>query len=158
MSMARSYETTAAAGGMSAQKRINPTTFFITAVEMLKGSQTIEDMISVMYELETDEALSGLAELGTTVLKVPTTFGEMIHTFDSLGNLTIVKPDIMIAAEQSFAGIMGSVKVLESVKDKFLPMIDRLPSSSKQSFKTNFEDLSSKVIVHGTTELADFFA
>jgi len=55
MGMARSYETTPAAGGMSAQKRVNPATFFNTAVEMLKGSQTVEDMIGKMYDLETDE-------------------------------------------------------------------------------------------------------
>ena len=157
MSMARSYETVAAAGGMSAQKRVNPATFFTTAVNLLKGSQTIEEMIGKMYDLDTDDALSGLAELGSTVLKVPTAFGEITQTFDALGNLTIEKPDVMVKAEQAFAGIMGDVKVLESVKDKFLPMIDRIPNESKQAFKTNFEELSAKADVHGTKELGNFF-
>ena len=157
MSMARSYETVAAAGGMSSQKRVNPATFFTTAVNLLKGSQTIEEMIGKMYDLDTDDALSGLAELGSTVLKVPTAFGEITQTFDALGNLTIEKPDVMVKAEQAFAGIMGDVKVLESVKDKFLPMIDRIPNEAKQAFKTNFEELSAKVDVHGTKELGNFF-
>lgn len=157
MGMARSYETVAAAGGMSAQKRVNPATFFITAVNLLKGSQTIEEMIGKMYDLETDDTLSGLNQLGTTVLKVPTAFGEMKQTFDALGNLTVEKPDVMVKAEKAFAGIMGDVKVLESVKDKFLPMIDRIPTAKKQAFKTNFEDLSSKVAIHGTKELGNFF-
>ena len=157
MSMARSYETVAAAGGMSSQKRVNPATFFTTAVNLLKGSQTIEEMIGKMYDLDTDDALSGLAELGSTVLKVPTAFGEITQTFDALGNLTIEKPDVMVKAEQAFAGIMGDVKVLESVKDKFLPMIDRIPNESKQAFKTNFEELSAKADVHGTKELGNFF-
>lgn len=157
MSMARSYETVASTGGMSAQKRINPATFFTTAVNMLKGSQTIEEMIGKMYDLETDDTLSGLSELGSTVIKVPTAFGEMTQTFDALGNLTVTKPDVMVKAEQAFAGIMGDVKVLESVKDKFLPMIDRIPTAQKQVFKTNFEDLSSKVAIHGTKELGKFF-
>jgi hypothetical protein len=157
MSMARSYETTAAAGGMSAQKRVNPATFFTTAVNLLKGSQTIEEMIGKIYDLETDDTLSGLAELGSTVLKVPTAFGEITQTFDALGNLTTFKPDVMVKAEQAFAGIMGDVKVLESVKDKFLPMIDRIPNAQKQIFKNNFEELSAKVDVHGTKELAKFF-
>jgi hypothetical protein len=158
MGMARSYETVAAAGGMSAQKRVNPATFFTTAVNLLKGSQTIEEMIGKIYDLETDDTLSGLAELGSTVLKVPTAFGEITQTFDALGNLTTLKPDVMVKAEQAFAGIMGDVKVLESVKDKFLPMIDRIPNAQKQLFKTNFEDLSAKVDVHGTKELAKFFS
>ena len=157
MSMARSYETVAAAGGMSAQKRVNPATFFTTAVNLLKGSQTIEEMIGKMYDLDTDDALSGLVELGSTVLKVPTAFGEITQTFDALGNLTIEKPDVMVKAEQAFAGIMGDVKVLESVKDKFLPMIDRIPNEAKQAFKTNFEELSAKADVHGTKELGNFF-
>ena len=63
----------------------------------------------------------------------------------------------MVKAEQAFAGIMGDVKVLESVKDKFLPMIDRIPNESKQAFKTNFEELSAKADVHGTKELGNFF-
>lgn len=157
MGMARSYETVAAAGSISAQKRVNPATFFITAVELLKGSQTIEEMIGKMYDLETDDTLSGLNQLGSTVLKVPTAFGEMKQTFDALGNLTTEKPAAMVKAEQAFAGIMGNVKVLESVKDKFLPMIDRIPNAQKQVFKTNFEDLSSKVAIHGTKELGNFF-
>ena len=157
MSMARSYETVAAAGGMSAQKRVNPATFFTTAANLLKGSQTIEEMIGKMYDLDTDDALSGLVELGSTVLKVPTAFGEITQTFDALGNLTIEKPDVMVKAEQAFAGIMGDVKVLESVKDKFLPMIDRIPNEAKQAFKTNFEELSAKADVHGTKELGNFF-
>jgi hypothetical protein len=157
MGMARSYETVAAAGGMSAQKRVNPATFFTTAVNLLKGSQTIEEMIGKIYDLETDDTLSGLAELGSTVLKVPTAFGEITQTFDALGNLTTLKPDVMVKAEQAFAGIMGDVKVLESVKDKFLPMIDRIPNAQKQIFKNNFEELSAKVDVHGTKELAKFF-
>jgi hypothetical protein len=157
MGMSRSYETVAAVGGMSAQKRVNPATFFTTAVNLLKGSQTIEEMIGKMYDLETDDTLSGLAELGSTVLKVPTAFGEITQTFDAMGNLTILKPDVMVKAEQDFAGIMGDVKVLESVKDKFLPMIDRIPNAQKQIFKNNFEELSAKVDVHGTKELAKFF-
>lgn len=157
MGMARSYETVAAAGGMSAQKRVNPATFFTTAVNMLKNSQTIEEMVGKMYDLDTDDTLSGLADLASTVLKVPTAFGEMTQTFDALGNLTTLKPDVMVKAEQAFASIMGDVKVLESVKDKFLPMIDRIPNAQKQVFKTNFEDLSSKIDIHGTKELGKFF-
>jgi len=156
MGLVRSY-TPISAGGSSAGKKVNPEIFFVKAVEILKNVKNSDDIIQALQKIDSDDSITGMDLLEPVISKIQTPFGELEQIISPLGDITTLKSDAMQAAERAFSSALGSVDALQSISDKLGPMLDRFAPESRQKFKENLDNISSKPIVHAKKKLKEFF-
>lgn len=101
--------TTSAASGMTAGRRVDPTSFILAAVELLKSTKTPADINRIFTELNTN---TSIGMLNTEAINVPvqTPYGPAMQAIDPItGAITLVVPDDVQAAAASFGSLMGGL-------------------------------------------------
>ena len=101
--------TTSAASGMTAGRKVDPTSFILSAVDLLKSTKTPADINRIFTELNTN---TSIGMLNTEAINVPieTPFGPAMQAIDPLtGAISLVLPDDIISAAESFGSMMGSM-------------------------------------------------
>lgn len=95
-------------GGFSTMGRVDPTTYLANAVSLLKGNQSLGEVIANIQRLQTDTSLFGLDKLGSASFDIPTAFGMIKMTLSPTGEILNETPEVVQKAIQLFTGLMTS--------------------------------------------------
>lgn len=95
-------------GGFSTAGSVDPTTYLNNAVSLLKGNQSLGEMISNIQRLQYDTSLFGLDKLATTPFTIPTAFGNISMNLSASGVIEMVTPDAVQKAIDAFGSLMSS--------------------------------------------------
>jgi hypothetical protein len=145
----------AESGGFNTLGKVDPTTYLDNAVNLLKGNQSLGEVISNMQRLQYDTSLFGLDKLGSASFDVPTAFGIMKMVVSPTGEIVNETPDVMQKAIQAFTGLMTSGAGFPgaSLSNMFgdsasimSSLFDRLPPDKQ----TNAKNMMEGVIASGT--------
>ncbi len=145
----------AESGGFNTLGKVDPTTYLANAVNLLKGNQSIGEVISNMQRLQSDTSLFGLDKLGSATFDVPTAFGMIKMSVSPTGEIVNEMPDVMQKAIQAFTGLMTSGPGFPSASlsnmfgdsaSVMSSMFDRLPPDKQ----TNAKNMMEGVIASGT--------
>jgi hypothetical protein len=127
-------------GGFYTADRVNPEVFLKNAVDQLKGSGAVEDVMNAFQQLEGDE-LRGMDQYANVAIEVEGTFGNVVQQIDSSGNINIQIPDAVQEIIQAFQSQMGSLPGAGGMSGGMFDgsalkdMFDRLPTAEAKSFK-----------------------
>jgi hypothetical protein len=100
--------TTSAASGMTAGRKVDPTSFILSAVDLLKSTKTPADINRIFTELNTNTSI-GMVNTEAINVPVATPFGLASQVIDPLtGAISLVMPDDVKAASDAFATTMTS--------------------------------------------------
>jgi hypothetical protein len=146
---------TVESGGFNTMGKVDPTTFLANAVSLLKGNQSLGEVVSNIQRLQIDSSLFGLDKLGSASFDIPTAFGMTKMLLSPTGEIINELPDAVQKSIQAFNTLMtsgigfpsgtldnmfgGSATVMSS-------MFDRLPPDKQ----TNAKNMMEKVIAPGT--------
>ncbi len=145
----------AESGGFNTLGKVDPTTYLDNAVNLLKGNQSLGEVISNMQRLQYDTSLFGLDKLGSASFDVTTAFGIMKMSVSPTGKIVNEMPDVMQKAIQAFTGLMTSGPGFPSASLSNMfgdsasimsSMFDRLPPDKQ----TNAKNMMEGVIASGT--------
>lgn len=101
--------TTSSASGMTSGRRVDPTSFILTAVELLKSVKTPADINTIFTELYTNTSI-GLVNSEAINVPIETPYGPAMQAIDPLtGAISLVLPDDVQLAAQAFGSLMGGL-------------------------------------------------
>lgn len=144
-------------GGFNTMGKVDPTTYLTNAVSILKGNQSLGEVISNLQRLQSDTSLFGVDKLGGALFDVPTAFGVMKMSLSPTGEIKNEMPDVMQKAIQAFTGLMTSGEGFPgaSLGNMFgdsasvmSSLFDRLPPDKQ----TNAKNMMEGVIASGTNQ------
>lgn len=95
-------------GGFSTSGKVDPTTYLANAVSLLKGNQSLGEMISNLQRLQSDTSLFGLDKLVSTPFTIPTAFGDISMNLSATGAIQMVTPEPVQKAIEAFGTLMSS--------------------------------------------------
>lgn len=95
-------------GGFSTMGRVDPTTYLANAASLLKGNQSLGEVISNIQKLQSDSSLFGLDKLGKATFDVPTAFGNIKLSLSATGEILNETPEAVQKAIELFSGLMSS--------------------------------------------------
>jgi hypothetical protein len=95
-------------GGFSTSGKVDPTTYLTNAVSILKGNQSLGEVISNMQRLQSDTSLFGLDKLAATPFTIPTAFGDISMSLSATGAVQITTPEPVQKAIDAFGSLMSS--------------------------------------------------
>ena len=142
-------------GGFSTAGKVDPTTYLTNAVTLLKGNQSLGEMISNIQRLQSDTSLFGLDKLAATPFEIPTAFGSISMSLSATGAVQITTPEAVQKAIDAFSGLMSSGagfpgaslgNMFGSSSGVMSDMFNRLPPDKQTVAKNMME----KVIAPGT--------
>jgi hypothetical protein len=142
-------------GGFSTSGKVDPTTYLTNAVSILKGNQSLGEVISNMQRLQSDTSLFGLDKLAATPFTIPTAFGDISMSLSATGAVQITTPEPVQKAIDAFGSLMSSGagfpgaslgNMFGSSSGVMSDMFNRLPPGSQTIAKGMME----KVIAPGT--------
>jgi len=142
-------------GGFSTAGSVDPTTYLNNAVKLLKGNQSLGEMISNIQRLQSDTSLFGLDKLASTPFEIPTAFGNISMNVSPSGAIEMVTPEPVQKAIEAFSGLMSAGagfpgaslgNMFGSSSGVMSEMFNRLPPDKQGIAKGMME----KVIAPGT--------
>ena len=142
-------------GGFSTAGKVDPTTYLANAVSLLKGNQSLGEVISNMQRLQSDTSLFGLDKLAATPFSIPTAFGDISMSLSATGAVQITTPEPVQKAIDAFGSLMSSGagfpgaslgNMFGSSSGVMSEMFNRLPPDKQGIAKSMME----KVIAPGT--------
>ena len=142
-------------GGFSTAGKVDPTTYLTNAVSLLKGNQSLGEMVSNIQRLQSDTSLFGLDKLAATPFSIPTAFGDISMSFSATGAVQITTPEAVQKAIDAFGSLMSSGagfpgaslgNMFGSSSGVMSDMFNRLPPDKQGIAKGMME----KVIAPGT--------
>lgn len=142
-------------GGFSTAGKVDSTTYLTNAVTLLKGNQSLGEMISNIQRLQSDTSLFGLDKLAATPFEIPTAFGSISMSLSATGAVQITTPEPVQKAIDAFSGLMSSGagfpgaslgNMFGGSSGVMSDMFNRLPPD-KQTIAKN---MMEKVIAPGT--------
>lgn len=142
-------------GGFSTAGKVDPATYLANAVSLLKGNQSLGEIISNMQRLQYDTSLFGLDKLAATPFTIPTAFGDISMSLSATGAVQITTPEAVQTAIDAFSGLMSSGagfpgaslgNMFGNSSGVMSDMFNRLPPASQTIAKGMME----KVIAPGT--------
>ena len=142
-------------GGFSTSGQVDPTTYLNNAVSLLKGNQSLGEVISNMQRLQSDTSLFGLDKLAATPFEIPTAFGSISMSLSATGAVQITTPEPVQKAIDAFGSLMSSGagfpgaslgNMFGNSSKVMSDMFNRLPPGSQTIAKNMME----KVIAPGT--------
>lgn len=142
-------------GGFATAGKVDPTTYLTNAVSLLKGNQSLGEVISNMQRLQSDTSLFGLDKLAATPFTIPTAFGDISMSLSATGAVQITTPEAVQKAIDAFGSLMSSGagfpgaslgNMFGSSSGVMSEMFNRLPSDKQGIAKSMME----KVIAPGT--------
>jgi hypothetical protein len=142
-------------GGFSTAGKVDPTTYLANAVSLLKGNQSLGEVISNIQRLQSDTSLFGLDKLAATPFTIPTAFGDISMSLSATGAVQITTPEAVQKAIDAFGSLMSSGtgfpgaslgNMFGSSSGVMSEMFNRLPPESQTIAKGMME----KVIAPGS--------
>jgi hypothetical protein len=142
-------------GGFATSGKVDPTTYLANAVSLLKGNQSLGEVISNMQRLQSDTSLFGLDKLAATPFTVPTAFGDISMSLSATGAIQITTPEAVQKAIDAFGSLMSAGagfpgaslgNMFGSSSGVMSEMFNRLPPDKQGIAKGMME----KVIAPGT--------
>ena len=95
-------------GGFSTMGRVDPTTYLTNAVNLLKGNQSLGEVIENIKRLQSDTSLFGLDKLGSASFDIPTAFGMIKMTLSPTGEILNETSEPVQKAIELFGSLMTS--------------------------------------------------
>lgn len=95
-------------GGFSTMGRVDPTTYLANAVSLLKGNQSLGEVITNIQRLQSDASLFGLDKLGSASFDIPTAFGMTKMILSPTGEILNETPEAVQKAIEVFGSLMTS--------------------------------------------------
>lgn len=95
-------------GGFSTMGRVDPTTYLANAVSLLKGNQSLGEVITNIQRLQSDTSLFGLDKLGSASFDIPTAFGITKMILSPTGEILNETPEAVQTAIKAFGSLMSS--------------------------------------------------
>jgi hypothetical protein len=95
-------------GGFTTSGKVDSTTYLANAVLLLKGNQSLGEVISNLQRLQYDTSLFGLDKLASTPFTIPTAFGNITMNLSATGAIQMVTPEPVQKAIDAFSGLMSS--------------------------------------------------
>lgn len=99
---------TAESGGFNTLGKVDPTTFLANAVSLLKGNQSLGEVISNIQKLQSDVSLFGIDKLGSASFDIPTAFGLTKMILSPTGEIVNEMPEAVQTAIKAFSSLMSS--------------------------------------------------
>ena len=143
-------------GGFSTMGKVDPTTYLANAVNLLKGNQSLGEVIENIKRLQFDTSLFGQDKLGSASFTVPTAFGAITMSVSPTGEIVNQLPDVVQKSIQAFSTLMSSGAGFPGVglenmfggsSSVMSDMFNRLPSEKQTVAKSMME----QVVAPGTT-------
>lgn len=144
-------------GGFNTLGKVDPTTYLTNAVSLLKGNQSLGEVISNLQRLQSDTSLFGADKLGAASFDVTTAFGIMKMSLSPTGEIVNEMPEAMQTAMKAFGTLMSSgegfpgaslANMFGDSASVMSSLFDRLPSDKQ----TNAKNMMEKVIASGTSQ------
>jgi hypothetical protein len=95
-------------GGFSTMGKVDPTTYLANAVNLLKGNQSLGEVIENLKRLQSDTSLFGLDKLANASFDIPTAFGVIKMSLSPTGEILNETPEAVQKAVELFSGLMSS--------------------------------------------------
>jgi hypothetical protein len=142
-------------GGFATAGKVDPTTYLANAVSLLKGNQSLGEIITNMQRLQYDTSLFGLDKLASTPFTIPTAFGDISMDLSATGAIKITTPEAVQKSIDAFGSLMSSGagfpgaslgNMFGNSSKVMSDMFNRLPPESQTVAKSMME----KVIAPGT--------
>jgi len=95
-------------GGFSTAGKVDSTTYLANAVNLLKGNQSLGEVISNIQRLQYDTSLFGLDKLAATPFTIPTAFGDISMSLSATGAVQITTPEAVQKSIDAFGTLMSS--------------------------------------------------
>jgi hypothetical protein len=142
-------------GGFATSGKVDPTTYLANAVSLLKGNQSLGEVITNLQRLQYDTSLFGLDKLASTPFTIPTAFGDISMSLSATGAVQITTPEAVQKSIDAFGSLMSSGagfpgaslgNMFGSSSKVMSDMFNRLPPGSQTIAKGMME----KVIAPGT--------
>lgn len=142
-------------GGFNTMGKVDPTSYLDNAVKLLKGNQSLGEVINNMKRLQSDTSLFGLDKLGSASFDIPTAFGVIKMSLSPTGEIINETPEAVQTAMKAFSTLMtsGAGFPSGSLSNMFgdsasvmSSLFDRLPPDKQ----TNAKSMMEGVIASGT--------
>lgn len=142
-------------GGFATSGKVDPATYLANAVSLLKGNQSLGEVITNMQRLQYDTSLFGIDKLAATPFTIPTAFGDITMNLSATGAIQMVTPEPVQKAIEAFSGLMSAGagfpgaslgNMFGSSSGVMSEMFNRLPPDKQTIAKGMME----KVIAPGT--------
>jgi hypothetical protein len=155
-------------GGFATSGKVDPTTYLANAVTLLKGNQSLGEVISNIQRLQYDTSLFGLDKLASTPFTIPTAFGDINMNLSATGAIQIETPEAVQKAIDAFGTLMSSGagfpgaslgNMFGSSSGVMSEMFNRLPPDKQGIAKSMMEKViapgtKSQTLLNKTNELA----
>ena len=147
---------TVESGGFNTLGKVDPTSYLTNAVNLLKGNQTLGEIVGNLQRLQIDTSLFGLDKLGNATFDISTAFGMTKMILSPTGEITNALPDAVQKGIEAFNTLMTSgigfpsgtlSNMFGDSASVMSSLFDRLPSE-KQTIAKN---MMESVIAPGTT-------
>lgn len=99
---------TVESGGFNTLGKVDPTTFLANAVSLLKGNQSLGEVVSNIQRLQSDTSLFGIDKLGSASFDIPTAFGLTKMILSPTGEIVNEMPEAVQTAIKAFGSLMSS--------------------------------------------------
>jgi hypothetical protein len=142
-------------GGFATSGKVDPTTYLANAVSLLKGNQSLGEVIGNLQRLQYDTSLFGLDKLAATPFTIPTAFGDISMSLSATGAVQITTPEAVQKSIDAFSTLMSAGagfpgaslgNMFGSSSKVMSDMFNRLPPDKQGIAKGMME----KVIAPGT--------
>lgn len=142
-------------GGFNTMGKVDPTSFLNNAVSLLKGNQSLGEVIENVKRLQYDTSLFGLDKLGSASFDIPTAFGMTKMLLSPTGEIINETPEAVQTAMKAFSTLMTSgigfpsgslTNMFGDSASVMSSLFDRLPPDKQ----TNAKSMMEGVIASGT--------
>lgn len=155
-------------GGFSTAGKVDPTTYLNNAVSLLKGNQSLGQVISNLQRLQSDTSLFGLDKLGGASFEIPTAFGNISMNLSPAGVIEMVTPEPVQKAIEALGSLMSSGagfpgaslgNMFGDSASVMSEMFNRLPSDKQTIAKSMMEQViapgnQARTLLNTANELA----
>jgi hypothetical protein len=155
-------------GGFTTAGKVDPTTYLANAVSLLKGNQSLGEMISNIQRLQSDVSLFGIDKLASTPFAVATAFGAITMNLSATGAIQMVTPEPVQKAIEAFGSLMSAGagfpgaslgNMFGSSSGVMSEMFNRLPPDKQTIAKTMMETViapgtQARTLLNTANELA----
>ncbi len=147
---------TAESGGFNTMGKVDLTTFLANAVSILKGNQSLGEVISNIQRLQIDSSLFGLDKLGSVTFDVPTAYGMTQMVLSPNGEITNLLPDAVQKSIEAFnllmtSGIGFPSGTLSNMFGDSASVMSSLFNRLPENKQTTAKNMMETVIAPGTT-------
>jgi hypothetical protein len=148
---------TVESGGFNTMGKVDPATYIANAVNLLKGNQSLGEVVSNLQRMQVDTSLFGVEKLGNATFDIPTAFGVTKMILSPTGEIINELPDAVQKGIEAFNTLMTSgigfpngtlSNMFGDSASVMSSLFDRLPPEKQ----TNAKNMMEGVIAPGTNQ------